>query len=136
MGRVMHFEVHAGEPERAMAFYGNVLGWTFKKWDGPWPYWMIFTGPESEPGINGGLMERRGGPPEKLAAVNASVCTAIVDDVDATSEKVVAHGGLIALPKMTVPGVGWLAYYKDTEGNLFGVLKPDEAVGAESDVAP
>jgi predicted enzyme related to lactoylglutathione lyase len=29
------------------------------------------------------------------------------------------------MPKMAVPGVGWLAYAKDTEGNIFGIMQPD-----------
>ncbi len=28
---------------------------------------------------------------------------------------------------MAVPGIGWLAYCIDTEGNTFGVLQADEA---------
>jgi len=38
-----------------------------------------------------------------------------------------AEDGNMALEKMPVPGVGWLAYAKDTEGNIFGVLQPDQA---------
>ena len=30
----------------------------------------------------------------------------------------------MALDKMDVPGVGWLAYCKDPEGNIFGMLQP------------
>jgi predicted enzyme related to lactoylglutathione lyase len=30
---------------------------------------------------------------------------------------------------MPVPGVGWLAYYKDTEGNIFGVMQDDRQAG-------
>jgi predicted enzyme related to lactoylglutathione lyase len=26
---------------------------------------------------------------------------------------------------MPIPGLGWLAYYKDTEGNIFGMMQPD-----------
>jgi predicted enzyme related to lactoylglutathione lyase len=26
---------------------------------------------------------------------------------------------------MGVPGVGWLAYFKDTEGNIFGIMQND-----------
>ncbi len=33
---------------------------------------------------------------------------------------------MVALPKMAVPGVGWLAYCKDTEGNIFGFMQSDE----------
>jgi len=29
------------------------------------------------------------------------------------------------VPKMPIPGVGWLAYAKDTEGNIFGIMQPD-----------
>ena len=31
----------------------------------------------------------------------------------------------VALPKMPIPGVGWLAYMKDTEGNVFGMMQAD-----------
>jgi len=34
-------------------------------------------------------------------------------------------GGSVALLKMAIPTVGWLAYCKDTEGNVFGMLTPD-----------
>ena len=36
-------------------------------------------------------------------------------------------GGTLALPKMPVPGIGWLAYMKDTEGNIFGMIQADTA---------
>jgi uncharacterized protein len=29
------------------------------------------------------------------------------------------------VPKMPIPGVGWLAYIKDTEGNILGMMQPD-----------
>jgi hypothetical protein len=28
---------------------------------------------------------------------------------------------------MPVPGVGWLAYCKDTEGNIFGMMQADKS---------
>ena len=34
-------------------------------------------------------------------------------------------GGRVALPKMAVPGVGWLAYFIDPEGNTFGIMQTD-----------
>jgi len=124
--RVTHFEVHAENPERAMAFYTNALGWEFHSWGGPVPYWLITTGPADQPGINGGLVPRRGASPLEGQAVNAYVCTVMSDGLDATSEAILANGGTIALPKMPVPGVGWLAYFKDTEGNIFGVMQEDK----------
>lgn len=125
MPRVSHFEIHADNPERAIAFYAGLFGWQFQKWDGPMPYWLITTGPDSEPGINGGLMKRMGPPPADMQPVNAYVCTTMVPHLDASVEKALATGGTMALPKMPVPGIGWLAYVKDTEGNILGMMQHD-----------
>jgi predicted enzyme related to lactoylglutathione lyase len=125
MPRVTHFEIHADNPERAIKFYTDLFGWEFKKWDGPMPYWLVTTGPDSEPGINGGLMKRMGPPPADMQPVNAYVCTTIVPDLDARLAKALGTGGTLALAKMAVPGVGWLAYVKDTEGNILGMMQPD-----------
>jgi len=120
MPRPVHFEIPADNPERAIAFYQSVFGWTFQKWDGPIPYWMIVTGPNEEPGINGGLMPRQH---------PAQTCTNVigVGDLDGTLALVSSKGGETVLPKMAVPGVGWLAYCKDTEGHIFGMMQPDKA---------
>jgi predicted enzyme related to lactoylglutathione lyase len=127
MLRVIHFEVHADNPDRAINFYREVLGWEFSKWDGPIPYWLIKTGPDGQPGINGGLVPRRG--PIDGQAVTAYVCTVDTPSVDEYLEKAKAHGGSVALPKMPIPGVGWLAYCKDTEGNIFGLMQADSKAG-------
>lgn len=123
MPRVVHFEIHAADPERGVKFYENVFGWTFQKWEGPIEYWLITTGPDSEPGINGGLLRRQGDIDGQ--AVIAYVCTIGVDDLDATMAIVEANGGTVAVPKMPIPEMGWLAYYKDTEGNIFGIMQSD-----------
>ena len=127
MPRVIHFEIHAEQPERAIKFYREVLGWEFTKWDGPMPYWLITTGPDGQPGINGGLIQRKGAIDGQ--AVIAYVCTVDIPSVDEYIEKVKTQGGSVAVPKMPVPGVGWLAYCKDTEGNLFGLMQADTKAG-------
>lgn len=123
MPRVVHFEIHAAEPERAIRFYKALFGWEFTRWSGPMDYWLITTGPDSQPGINGGLIRRHGLIDGQ--AVIAYVCTVDVASVDAAVRAIQAEGGSIALPKMAIPGVGWLAYGKDTEGNIFGVMQAD-----------
>ena len=123
MPRVIHFEIHADDPNRAVTFYSSVFGWTFQKWEGPMDYWLITTGPNDQPGINGGMVRRQGAIDGQ--AVIAYVCTTDVTDVDASTQTVVANGGQVVVPKMPIPGVGWLVYCKDTEGNIFGMMQAD-----------
>ncbi|MDP3958195.1 MAG: VOC family protein [bacterium] len=123
--RVIHFEINAQDPPRAVEFYKAVFGWQISKRDGLGEYWNVMTGKEGEPGVNGGIMRRTSGAPEAGDPVNAYVCVVGVEDVDLALEKVAANGGILMVPAMAVPGVGWLAYCKDTEENLFGVLEND-----------
>src|SRR5689334_18145255 len=104
MPRPIHFEIHASDPEALVAFYTSLFGWTFQKW-GDVPYWILRTG--DGPGIDGGLVMRRGDKPAEGSAVSAWVCTIDVENVDTAVSDVVAAGGSVALPKMAVPGVGW-----------------------------
>jgi predicted enzyme related to lactoylglutathione lyase len=117
MPRVVHFEVMAADPQRARQFYANVFGWEITKWEGPEEYWLISSGPDDQPGINGGIGQSRGEP--------LTVNTVDVPSIDAYTEKVVASGGKVVLPKMAVPGVGWLVYCQDTEGIVFGMMQSD-----------
>ncbi len=123
MPRVVHFEIHAGDPQRAVNFYQKVFAWKFQKWEGPMEYWLVTTGPDDQPGINGGLLQRRGEIDGE--AVIAYVCTVDVASVDDSTVTVQANGGQVVVPKMPIPGLGWLVYCKDTEGNIFGMMQSD-----------
>lgn len=123
MPRVVHFEIHADDPQRAVTFYENVFGWETQAWGEEQNYWLVSTGPDDEPGINGGIIQRQEG--TRGDAVIAFVCTVDVPSVDEYVTRATDNGGSIALPKMPVPGVGWLAYCKDTEGNIFGLMEED-----------
>ncbi len=124
MPRIVHFEVPAENPERVMTFYGEVFGWTFQKWDGPTDYWMVMTGDKEQPGIDGGIMARHEGEVGHINSID-------VPSVDAYVAKITAHGGQLIVPKMTIPGVGYMAYCHDTEGNLFGVFQYDTSATQE-----
>jgi predicted enzyme related to lactoylglutathione lyase len=123
MPRVIHFEIHTDDPQRAVQFYQSVFAWEISKWGGPMEYWLVKTGPDGTPGINGGLMKRQG--TQTGDKVIAYVCTVDVDSVDEYSKKITAAGGQQVVPKMPIPGLGWLAYFKDTEGNIFGIHQTD-----------
>ena len=71
------------------------------------------------------MIRRRGPRPTDGQPVNAYVCTVEVPDLDARLEKAAVSGAELALPKMPIPGVGWLAYVKDPEGNILGLMQPD-----------
>ncbi len=129
MNRVVHFEIHARDLDKMQKFYQSVFGWNIKDL-GPQMgnYRTIDTGKDESgvlwTGINGGITPRRGEGPKGGEPVNAFVCTIEVEDIDETLEKIHEAGGTVALDKMDVPGVGMLAYRKDPEGNIFGVLQP------------
>jgi len=119
MPRVVHFEVTCDDVERAVKFYENVFGWKFNKWEGPIEYWLVNTGEKDQPGINGGFMKR-----EK--SDEGSVYNTIdVPSVDDYIAKIKQAGGEIEVDKVAVPGVGWFAYFKDPEGNVFGIMEED-----------
>lgn len=118
MSRVVHFEIPADDPKRAIKFYEKVFDWQIEKWDGPIEYWLIMTGEEDKPGIDGGLARRE----DPTTGVENTID---VKDLDASLANVKAHGGEVIRPRMAVPGVGWMAYIKDTEGNVFGLMESD-----------
>ncbi|MBI5221317.1 MAG: VOC family protein [Candidatus Magasanikbacteria bacterium] len=126
--RVAHFEIHSSQPEKTAEFYTAVFGWEIKKWEGgQFEYWMVMTGGKDEAGgINGGLTRRKGNPPEDGAGVSGYVCTVVVDNYDAYAQKILSAGGTIALPKMAIAGMAWQGYFKDNDGNIFGLHQADE----------
>jgi predicted enzyme related to lactoylglutathione lyase len=119
VNRVVFFLIAAVDPERAIEFYKNVFGWKFEKWQGPFDYWLITTGSDPEPGINGGLDRK-----QETDAVR-TVNTISVESVDATIQKIVKNGGKVIREKTAVPGMGYLAYCADAEGVLFGIMESD-----------
>jgi predicted enzyme related to lactoylglutathione lyase len=124
MGRVVHFEIHAGDPDRAERFYVDVFGWAVERIGGPVDYRLLTTGPAGDRGIDGAILQRRGDAPQEGQAVNAFVCTIAVDSIEDTERAVATAGGRQVADRMEVPGVGLLSYFNDTEGNIFGALQP------------
>jgi len=118
MPRVAFFEINAEDIDRATQFYTTVFGWEFAKWDGPNDYWLITTGKDT-PGIDGGMMRRQADMPP------ASGNTIDVPSLDEYIAKVTAHGGTIVVPRMNIPGAGYMAYFADPDGNVFGMMEMD-----------
>lgn len=119
MGNVRHFAINADDVPRARRFYEQVFGWRFEPW-GPPGFFMIATGDET-PGPRGSLQGRRELVPGRRTT--GFECTIAVDDVDEVAAAVVANGGRILMEKATIPGVGDLIWFEDSEGNVAGAMR-------------
>ena len=116
-GQIVHFEVKAEDPDRATEFYRSVFGWDFS--DSGMPgidYRMVRTG-ESQ---GGGLYQSD----DRDGHLTIYFDT---DDIDATIAKIRESGGQVD-EKQPIPGVGWFAPAKDSEGNAFSLFQSDESV--------
>jgi predicted enzyme related to lactoylglutathione lyase len=126
---VVHFEIHASEPQKLIDFYSGLLGWTFNQF-GDTPYWTIVTGEgaignvagTAGHGINGGLLQRMGPRPELGAPVVGCNIVVGVDEVDPLMARGVELGGTEALPAQDYPGVGRVGYLLDPDNNVFGMI--------------
>jgi uncharacterized protein len=124
---VVHFEIPADHPERAMKFYRELFGWDIQKFtgEGAPEYWTIATVPRDAkgqptgPGVNGGLMRRR-------HAQHPPVNYIGVESVDEYTKKARRLGAEEVMSKTPVKGMGWFAWLKDTEGNVFAIWQTDE----------
>lgn len=119
-GRVVHFEIPADDIGRATEFYRSAFGWEISPVPGM-DYAMLGTTPSDNDGapleagsINGGMMQRD-------AARKSPVVTIDVDDIESALESIRELGGSIVESKQEVMGMGYTAYFTDSEGNLMGL---------------
>ena len=122
-GEYNHIEIPADDPERAQRFYSELLGWQFTTMEGFDNYWLYRSGP----GELGGGLGIRG---QTAGDVLRNYVT--VDSLDDAVAKVERLGGRIETPKTELPGQGWYAAVKDSEGNELGLyeLLPREGSAA------
>lgn len=123
MPRPVHFELPVEDQPRATGFYETVFGWDIQQWEGV-PYWLATTGPDTEAGINGALGQKSEGLAVPIFVIE-------VPDIAAAMVVVEEAGGTIVHPKSPIPGVGYSAYFTDTEGNRLGLFEPDESAVIE-----
>jgi predicted enzyme related to lactoylglutathione lyase len=126
---VVHFEIHASDPQRLVDFYSRLLGWKFTQF-GDIPYWTIETGEgaignvagTAGHGINGGLTQRHGPRPKPGAPVMGCNFVVGVDDVDMLMARGVELGATVALAAEDMQGVGRTGYMLDPDNNVFGMI--------------
>jgi predicted enzyme related to lactoylglutathione lyase len=117
MPTFVHMDIAAEDPERARDFYEKCFGWRIQPTD--MDYYLFYSsGLAGEPGVGGGIGKRMD-PTQRITAYIG------VDSIEKYADKIIKEGGKQLQPKMTVPGMGYLANFKDTEGNVFGLWQPD-----------
>ena len=130
MAGVVHFEIPTDDKERASTFYQSAFGWNLTPMQ-EMDYTVATTTPSDEqtglpnaPGaINGALFPRTDN-------LRTPIITIDVEDLDAALAQVETAGGSVTQPKEAVPGMGYFAYFKDTEGNILGLWQTDSTAGS------
>lgn len=123
---IAFFAVHADDMDRAREFYDAVFGWSFEPW-GPPGFFLIRTGSEQDAGIMGALQQRR--EPLEGRGMRGYECTIAVDAVDETAAAIERQGGEVTLGRTTLPGVGHMIQFVDTEGNHVSAMEYDGEAG-------
>ena len=121
---IHHFAINCDDVSRARRFYEKAFGWKFSAW-GPPDFFLVSTGTGKDAGIEGAIQKRREIVPGK--PMFGYECSLSVADIDATAAAVEAHGGKIVMPKVTIPTVGTLVFFEDTEGNIAGAMQYDSS---------
>jgi predicted enzyme related to lactoylglutathione lyase len=115
-GQLVHFELPAQDSARAQEFWKSLFGWKFRSYEGPVEYHMLDG---NEPG--GAIY------PDDEAGGSGPVVYFGTSDIDASVARVRQLGGS-ADDKLPIPGIGWFARCRDTEGNQFSLFQSDESV--------
>lgn len=110
-----HFAINAEDCDRALAFYKSVFGWKFESW-GPPGFFMTKIGD-----LHAAIQQRQDEPFPTL--IGNFECSIAVDDVDRVVALIVENGGMVTMPKVTIPTICDIARVKDCEGNTFSVAK-------------
>lgn len=111
-----HFAINADDVARARGFYARAFGWTWTPW-GPPDFFQTRTAGKS---LMGALQARR---PIGGHAMPDIELTFGVDDLDATCAAISGAGGDLIMAPFTIQGVGRLVFFRDSEGNIAGVMQ-------------
>jgi predicted enzyme related to lactoylglutathione lyase len=121
MNAIAYFEIQSSNLEREINFYRTIFGWKITKDETmPIQYYRIETD-----GIQGALLER---PADvvPMSGTNAFTCSIEVENFDAIAQAILTNGGIVAVPKMLIPGKCWQGYFLDPDQNVFGIFALDD----------
>ncbi|MEX2211013.1 MAG: VOC family protein [Gaiellaceae bacterium] len=113
-GKPVHVELPAKDSARSKEFYGSLFGWKFESFAEADYHMTQFSDQ-----LGGAVFGTESG--ETSPRVYFSVA-----DIDGARARVSELGGS-AEEKSPVPGMGWYAACKDTEGTSFHLWQSDQA---------
>ena len=109
-------ELHTTDPEKAVAFYEKVVGFSARSVPSPaGPYHILAMGGVDRGGVTSHLSP--GAPPHWLPYVH-------VEDVDATVERARTLGARIPMEPENVMDIGRLGVLEDPTGAVLALMKP------------
>ncbi len=117
-----HFAIEADDVERARAFYELAFGWRFEAW-GPPGFYLIH-----DAGVHGALQQRSG---SNEPGRHGFECTFAVADLETAVTAIEGAGGTLIGERITIPTVGRLMQFADTEGNRAIVMQYEAERAAE-----
>jgi hypothetical protein len=119
-----HFAVCVEDTTRARAFYERVFGWSFEPY-GPPGFYIVHTNGSGKGGRVNGAMQKSFEivPGVKLQGYE---CTISVPDIAATIAAIRKAGGAIVMPRATIPTVGTMVRFRDSEGNVVCAMQYED----------
>jgi uncharacterized protein len=110
MAGALQYEIPAEQADRATNFFETVFGWAVERRGSTAQPWLLGT-------------PRPGAPRACRLHGQPGLRTIVVDDLHGTLKRIETAGGEVVVPPHAAPGVGALAFFSDTERNVWGLCE-------------
>lgn len=119
MARVIRFELPSRNMGDTVEFYNKVFDWDSAYSDVHTDYLELDMGRST---IAGGIFPR--------GVVNLTTTTLVIEvaSIEAYVGRIEGAGGTIVLRPRAIAGYGYVAYCRDPDGNVIGLVQFDESV--------
>ena len=114
-----YFEIPVTNMQRAIKFYESVFGSEFSKENIHGNEMALFPFNGKNSGITGALAKGEIYKP----STSGTLIYLSTEDIEKTLEKVKSHGGIILFPKTAAGEYGYVAEFKDVEGNRIALFR-------------
>jgi hypothetical protein len=130
-GRFVWYDLNTSDPDGAIRFYTDVVGWGTSQWPDAPPGMPPYTMWQNGEAMIGGVgqldpqMAAAGVKPHWVGYIGSP-------NVDATVAQAQKLGAAVVVPPMDIPTVGRFSFMTDPQGAMFGVFTAlDQAPGHE-----